>query len=74
MPARMLRMTSRDIEALLTRFGFQLISQKGSHRKWRHPQLRLQVIVPQHGGQQIPIGTSRSIMQAAQIPESEWRK
>ena len=29
--------TARDLERLLARYGFVLISQKGSHRKWRNP-------------------------------------
>jgi hypothetical protein len=33
-----------------------LLSQKGSHQKWRHPNGR-QVIVADHGNKPIPIGT-----------------
>lgn len=67
-------MKSRDVEDILKRFGFQLISQKGSHRKWRNAELGLQVIVPEHKGKDLPIGTLRNILKGAQIPESEWRK
>ncbi|WP_347566336.1 type II toxin-antitoxin system HicA family toxin [Scytonema sp. UIC 10036] len=49
------------------------MSQKGSHRKWRNEQLGVQVIVPEHRGRTLPIGTMRSIFLAAKIPESEWR-
>jgi len=37
MSDRVRRMTAREVEAVLGRNGFDLISQKGSHRKWRHP-------------------------------------
>ena len=73
MGERIRRMTARELETLLRRYGFQLISQKGSHRKWRHESLALQVIVPEHRGRQLPLGTLRSILLGAEIPEHEWR-
>jgi predicted RNA binding protein YcfA (HicA-like mRNA interferase family) len=66
-------MNARQLESLLRQFGFEFISQKGSHRKWRHVQLRIQVIVPEHKGRDIPLGTLLAILQESQIPESEWR-
>lgn len=74
MPRRILRMTAREVEVLLRRHGFQLVSQKGSHRKWRHASLGLQVIVPQHHGRQLPVGTLRNILINGEIPESEWKE
>ena len=44
MSERIRRMTSREVEAVLARYGFELVSQHGSHRKWRHQEQRLQVI------------------------------
>jgi len=72
MGERIRRMTARDLERLLKTFGFELVSQKGSHRKWRHPTRRLQVIVPEHRGRDLPLGTLRAILKGAEIPESEW--
>ena len=72
MAGRIRRMTAREVEALLQRHGFEFVSQKGSHRKWRHPQSRRQVIVPQHRGRQLPLGTLRSILVNAEIPEAQW--
>ena len=46
-------MKSREVEAILKRYGFELISQKGSHRKWRNSELGLQVIVPEHKGKDL---------------------
>ena len=74
MGGRVLRMTAREVERLLRQHGFQLISQKGSHRKWRNPQTNLQVIVPEHRGRTLPLGTLRSILKTSEIPESEWIK
>lgn len=73
MGERIRRMTAREVESLLSRQGFQLISQKGSHRKWRSKLTGLQVVVPEHRGKQLPLGTLRSILKGAEIPEEEWR-
>ncbi|MBX7255765.1 MAG: type II toxin-antitoxin system HicA family toxin [Candidatus Hydrogenedentes bacterium] len=66
-------MTARDVEILLKTHGFVLVSQVGSHRKWRHLKSRLQVIVPEHRGRTLPIGTLLNILTNASIPEKEWR-
>jgi len=73
MPERIRRMSGREVEAVLKRYGFELISQRGSHRKWRNSERRLQVVVPEHGGRQLPLGTLRTILATAEIPEAEWR-
>lgn len=36
------RLTSKEIEAILTRYGFVLVGQRGSHRKWRNSFLNTQ--------------------------------
>ncbi len=74
MPGRIRRLTAREVERLLTQHGFLMVSQKGSHRKWRHLSRHLQVIVPVHQGRQLPLGTLRNILTHAEIPESEWRE
>ncbi len=65
--------TARGLEKLLARFDFVLISQKGSHRKWRNMTTGRQVIVPSHKGQTLPLGTARNILINAEIPESYWK-
>jgi len=72
MSPRVRRMTAREVEAILTLHRFHLVSQRGSHRKWRNQDLRLQVIVPEHRGRPLPIGTLRNILKNAEIPESQW--
>lgn len=69
---RVRRMTSREVERIISRYGFKFVSQEGSHRKWRHVEKRLQVIVPEHKGKILPIGTLLHIFHSAQIPEQEW--
>src|SRR6266516_5579196 len=46
--------SAKDVVRVLRRNGFGMISQKGSHQKWRHPNGR-QVIVAMHGSKPIPI-------------------
>jgi predicted RNA binding protein YcfA (HicA-like mRNA interferase family) len=60
MSKRIRRLTPREVESILKNYGFRLISQKGSHRKWRNSELGLQVIVPEHKGRILPIGTMRN--------------
>jgi len=74
MGERVVRMTSREVETILRRHGFMLISQKGSHRKWRNEAAKRQTIVPEHKGSALPLGTLLSIMKGANIPESEWKR
>lgn len=73
MSERIRRMKSREVEDLLKRHGFEFISQRGSHRKWRNDSRHLQVIVPEHTGRDLPIGSLRNILINAGIPESEWK-
>ncbi len=72
--SRTRRMNADEVERILQRYGFELVSQKGSHRKWRNIDRQLQVIVPYHKGRALPIGTLRNIMLNADIPESEWKE
>lgn len=65
--------TAGELERLLAAYGFVLISQKGSQRKWRNLTTGRQVIVPFHSGKSLPIGTLRNILTNAEIPENEWR-
>ena len=67
------RLTAKEVERTLSRFGFELVSQKGSHRKWRNQISGRQVIVPLHAGKTLPLGTLRNILTNSQIPESEWK-
>ena len=70
---RIRRMNADEVESILQRYGFELVSQKGSHRKQRNLERQLQVIVPDHKGRNLPLGTLRNIMLGADIPESEWK-
>jgi predicted RNA binding protein YcfA (HicA-like mRNA interferase family) len=55
---------SRDLMRRLERDGFELVSMRGSHHKYRHPETRRVVILP-HPNRDIPIGTLRSVYKQA---------
>jgi predicted RNA binding protein YcfA (HicA-like mRNA interferase family) len=69
---RVSRLTATEAEQILKRYGFELVSQKGSHRKWRHPETGL-TVVSMHKGKTLPVGTLRAIMRNAEIPDDEWQ-
>jgi predicted RNA binding protein YcfA (HicA-like mRNA interferase family) len=57
----------RKLLKILKERGFFLVSQKGSHVKYKNNEdPELTVIVPEHG-KEIPHGTLRSILRQAQI-------
>jgi len=67
------RLKATQVVRVLERHGFILISQRGSHQKWRHPDTGKQVIVPYHQGKQLPLGTLRSIIEGSGISENEFQ-
>ncbi len=70
---RLRRMNADMVERILRKYGFVLVSQKGSHRKWRSLDGDIQVIVPYHKGRDLPVGTLRNIMVTGMISEKEWK-
>jgi predicted RNA binding protein YcfA (HicA-like mRNA interferase family) len=65
--------TAKEVIRVLRQHGFSLVSQKGSHQKWRHTNGR-QVIVPMHGNKPIPIGTLKSILEGAGLTAEDFRQ
>ncbi|MFN0102070.1 MAG: type II toxin-antitoxin system HicA family toxin [Bryobacteraceae bacterium] len=58
---------------ILRRNGFALVSQAGSHQKWRNSNTGKQVIVAYHRGRGLPLGTMKAIIEGSGIPLSNWR-
>jgi predicted RNA binding protein YcfA (HicA-like mRNA interferase family) len=73
MAGRLPRLTAIEITKILERYNFVLLSQRGSHQKWRNPQNGKQVIIPYHKGKQLPLGTLKSIIEGSGIGEDEFR-
>lgn len=68
----LLRLTAKQVEKTLLEDGFVFVSQQGSHKKWRHIEKNLTVIVPFHRGKTLPLGTLHSIIKASDIPQKNW--
>jgi predicted RNA binding protein YcfA (HicA-like mRNA interferase family) len=76
MPGKLQRLSGKEVAALLGRFGFSPVTQKGSHLKLRRagPQGERQtLLVPLHDD--LDRGTLRAILRQASryIPEEELR-
>ena len=63
---------AHDVIRVLRKNGFALVSQKGSHQKWRHGNGR-QAIVAMHGSKPIPIGTLKSIIEGSGLDVEAFR-
>ena len=60
-------MKVRDIIKLLESRQWRLVRRKGSHRAFKHPLKPMIVTVPGHLGDEIPIGTLKSILNKAEV-------
>ncbi len=63
---------AKEVVKVLRKNGFVLVSQSGSHQKWRHENGR-QVIVAMHGSKPIPIGTLKSIVEGSGLDVEDFR-
>ena len=68
------RFTALQVTAILKRNGFVLVGQSGSHQKWRNSETSKQVIVAQHKGKVLPLGTMRSIIEGSGVAVKDWQK
>ena len=62
-------MKVREVIRLLNRDGWVMITQKGSHRQFKHPIKRGKVTVPGKESDDVPEGTLRSILRQAGLEE-----
>ena len=58
-------MKVRDVIGRLAKDGWVQVSQKGSHRQFRHPTKPGKVTVPGKPSDDLPIGTYKSILRQA---------
>ena len=73
MAQKLPRLSAEEIIHILNRNGFSLISQRGSHQKWRNTDTGKQVIVPYHKGKALPLGTLKSIIDGSGISENKFQ-
>jgi predicted RNA binding protein YcfA (HicA-like mRNA interferase family) len=68
MPAK-----ARDLQKAARKLGFQMVRQKGSHVRWKHPDGRATTI-PIHGNSEIGSWLFYEILKQLDITEEEFRK
>ncbi len=64
--------SSKEIEYVLTKLNFKLVSQKGSHGKFKNEAGRI-VILPVNK-KEIPIGTFKSILRQMEISHEDFKR
>ena len=65
--------TGRDFCKIVSKLGFTLIHQKGSHTVWKHLDGR-STTIPIHPGKQLPRGLIRKILGDIEISHEEYIK
>jgi predicted RNA binding protein YcfA (HicA-like mRNA interferase family) len=56
---------AKEIEKLVLNQGWYEIRQRGSHRIYKHGEIKGIVVIPFHGSKDLPKGTERSILKKA---------
>ena len=64
MPAKV-----RDVIKQIERDGWYLVAVKGSHRQYKHPSKPGRVTIPGHMGDELAIGTYKSVLKQAGLQE-----
>jgi predicted RNA binding protein YcfA (HicA-like mRNA interferase family) len=60
-------MKCSELYRILTKDGWYVVSQSGSHQKMRHPFKQGTIIFPNHGSQEIGKGLENKILKDAGI-------
>ncbi len=72
MSPKLPRATGRQVVRALERGGFRLSHVRGSHNYPVQPGVAALVVVPVHGGHDLPTGTLRSILRQAGLTVEEF--
>ena len=67
------RVTGPEIVRALSRLGWRVVAQKGSHAQLKHPDRGGRVTVPVHAGETIGPGLLRSILAQAGLSTEDFR-
>jgi predicted RNA binding protein YcfA (HicA-like mRNA interferase family) len=72
---RLRNLTAREIVNALSRDGFVLYNQRGSHQRYRHTDGRRVTVTFHNAGDTVPIGTLRSMIEIqAKWTEADLRR
>jgi predicted RNA binding protein YcfA (HicA-like mRNA interferase family) len=66
--------SSAEIIKTLEREGFQFVSQRGSHVKYRKPGDPVRTVIVPAGRKEVPRGTLRSILRQSGLDESALQR
>ncbi len=64
--------SSNRITAILEKHGFQFVSQKGSHAKYRKGQNPVLTVIVPMSKKEIPVGTFHSILRQSGLTDSDF--
>ena len=64
-------MKVRDVIKLIEEDGWYQVSQKGSHRQYKHPSKPGRVTLPGHPNDDLPPGTLNSVLKQAGLKEKK---
>ncbi|MDA8074218.1 MAG: type II toxin-antitoxin system HicA family toxin [Actinomycetota bacterium] len=67
------RVTGRELVRALSRLGWVVVTQRGSHAQLKHPQRGGRVTVPLHSGETIGPGLPRLILNQAGVTADDLR-
>jgi predicted RNA binding protein YcfA (HicA-like mRNA interferase family) len=68
------RLSADQVISILRQHGFALAGSAGSHQKWRNVLTAKQVIVPNHRGRVLPLGTMKAIIEGSGVDPANWSK
>ena len=63
--------SAKELIKLLEKQGFQIVHQKGSHVRLKHPDGR-RTTVPMHSGENVGVGLLRKILRDTNISRDEF--
>jgi len=67
----MKHVSGKRLAELAVANGWQFVSQKGSHAKYREPVTGRMVIIPLHGGRDLCPSTQKGIMRVLEITDAD---
>lgn len=65
--------SAKELIKLLEKQGFEVVHQKGSHVRLKHPDGR-RTTVPMHSGENVGVGLLRKILRDTNISRDEFEK
>lgn len=66
-------LNAKDLIKILEKQGFEVVHQKGSHVRLKHPDGR-RTTVPMHSGEKVGVGLLRKILRDVNVSREEFEK